>query len=33
MNLNTFFEHLDQMEELTFFLPNRTYVPPHFHLT
>jgi hypothetical protein len=33
MNLNTFFEHLDQVEELTFVLPNGTYVPPHFHLT
>ena len=25
MNLNTFFEHLDQVEELTFVLPNGTY--------
>ena len=33
MNLNTFFEHLDQVGELTFVLPNGTYVPPHFHLT
>jgi hypothetical protein len=33
MNLSTFFEHLDQVEELTFVLPNGTYVPPHFHLT
>ena len=27
MNLSTFFEHLDQVEELTFVLPNGTYVP------
>jgi hypothetical protein len=33
MNLNTFFEHLDQVDELTFVLPNGTHVPPHFHLT
>lgn len=33
MNLNTLLEHLDQVDELTFVLPNGTHVPPHFHLT
>jgi len=33
MNLNTFFEHLDEVDDLTFVLPNGTHVPPHFHLT
>ena len=33
MNLSTFFEHLDEVDELTFVLPNGTHVPPHFHLT
>ena len=33
MNLKTFFEHLDEVEDLTFILPNGTHVPPHFHLT
>ncbi len=33
MNLSAFFEHLDQVEELTFVLPNGTFVPPHFHMT
>ena len=33
MNLNTFFEHLDYVDDLTFVLPNGTHVPPHFHLT
>ena len=33
MNLITFFEHLDEVDELTFVLRNGTHVPPHFHLT
>ena len=33
MNLSTFFEHLDEVDDLTFVLPNGTHVPPHFHLT
>lgn len=33
MNLKNFFEHLDQVDDLTFVLPNGTYVPPHFHMT
>ena len=32
MNLNTLFEHIDQVEELTFVLP-WYHVPRHFHLT
>ena len=33
MKLSSFFEHLDEVDELTFILPNGTHVPPHFHLT
>ena len=33
MKLQEFKENLINLDQLTFVLPNGSYVPPHFHLT
>ena len=33
MNLQELKKSLEQLEEVTFVLPNGTHVPPHFHVT
>jgi len=33
MDIQSLLQNLDEVDELTFVLPNGSYVPPHFHLT